>query len=85
MVRTRESKTGWETRKLYTNFLTGGIGVSGIIAGGKHRAKMVCSAAFIAALALGHNAPTSGVPTPLLVQGIIGGPAVAAMLPDLSR
>jgi len=70
---------------LYAIFRTGGVGASGFVATQNVQAKMFSSAAFIAALALGHNAPTSGVPTPLLVQGIIGGPAVAAMLPGLSR
>ena len=41
--------------------------------------------AFIAALALGYNGPISGAPVPFLPQGLIGGVAVAALLPGLSR
>ena len=70
---------------MYAIFRTGGVGVSAFVATQNVGAKMFSAAAFIAALALGHNGPTSRGATPIAVQGIIGGPAVAAMLPGLSR
>ena len=43
------------------------------------------SHAFVATLALGYSAPIAAVPTPFMPQGILGGVALAEMLPHLRR